>query len=333
MQTVSISVSTLCVPCENRCRYCLLSWDGKLLGADYDRCEKYAEGFYRWIKENRPELSFQFYYGYAMEHPKLAKAIDFAKRIGSAGGEFLQMDGLKFRTPEETKRYLETVQQHGIRSIDLTFYGSQEYHDRFAGRKGDYSYMLMILEQSNELGLEVAISIPITGENVGQMEHLLDVFDGYRTQTIRIFIPHREGRGTSLEDVRLTASEITTLSPRVKRHINLNRYKSEAQWIRESSFATSEKRMLGISLTPENIGFFENISYADAISYLESLDDEYYHVIPSLSILAQQYGDADSEKIFDQRDLYLYYQSKYIQEKKLKVYNINDERQCHSRRF
>ncbi len=333
MQTNSISISTLCVPCENRCRYCLLSWDGKLLGADYDRCQQYAEGFWRWLKENRPEISFQFYYGYAMEHPHLTEAIDFARKIGSAGGDFLQLDGLKFRHNEELVKWLQSILLHGIRTIDLTFYGTQAYHDRFAGRKGDFWYMLDILKQANLLGLDVIISIPITKENAGQMEQLLDILSGFSIQNLRIFIPHREGRGASLENIRLTAPELEKLSPQVQSYINKARYKSEGQWIQDGVFTIPQNRMLGLSLTPDNIAFFENMSYADAIAYLEALDDDYYRTMPALEVLAERYGDPEGKKLFEQRDLYLYYQSQYIRENKLRLYDINDERQCFSRRY
>ena len=37
MQTVSINICTLCTQCFNRCRYCLLSYDGKVQGADWER--------------------------------------------------------------------------------------------------------------------------------------------------------------------------------------------------------------------------------------------------------------------------------------------------------
>ncbi len=333
MQTTSIGVSTLCVPCENRCRYCLLSWDGRLLGADYARCQRYAEGFWHWLRENRPNISFQFYYGYSMEHPHLTDAIDFAKRIGSAGGEFLQLNGLQFRQQEELAHWLQSIQAHGIRTVDLTFYGTQAYHDRFAGRKGDFQYMLDILEQANLLGLDVNISIPVTGENINQTESLLDIFEGFSIQNFRVFIPHREGRGAGLENIRLNAPDLKKLSPRVLSHVNTDRYKSEQQWIQEGMFVTPQKRMLGLSLTPENISFFENMPYADTITYLEALDDDYYRAMPALEELARRYGDPKSQKLFDQRDLYLYYQSQYVRENQLILYDINDERQCFSRRF
>ena len=175
MQTASIAVQTLCVPCHNRCRYCLLSWDGRLPGADYNRSEQYARRFHQWIRENRPELSFQFYFGFSMEHPQLADAVDFMNSIGSASGQFLQLDGLAFRDNTGIQKYLSDAKEHGIRAVNLTFYGTREYHDRFAGRRGDFDYLMAILHTAQTLGLEVSIGIPLTRENAPQAEELLHI--------------------------------------------------------------------------------------------------------------------------------------------------------------
>ncbi len=333
MKTTSVYVSTLCVPCENRCRYCLLSYDGKVPGADYDRSREYALSFYSWIRENRPEISFQFYFGYSMEHPKLLETIDFSRSIGSAGGEFLQFDGMKFRTEAQTRQLLEDIQHHGIHLIDLTFYGTSAYHDRFAARQGDFDFMLLILKTANEIGLDVSISIPTTAENAGQMEELLDLFSQYTTQRITLFVPHREGRGANLEKARLSAREYDALSDRVKAHFNTRRFRTEQQWLEAGKFDVPEKRMLGLTLTRENIAFFENQPFEDTIAWLEQLDDAYYRAVPSLPELASRYGDKNGDRFYSQRDLYLYYQHRYIQEHGLSLYDINDERQCFSRRF
>ncbi len=333
MKTVSISISTLCVPCANRCRYCLLSWDGRPRGADYERSRKYAEGFYYWLKENQPEIAFQFYHGYAMEHPKLTEAIDFCRQIGSAGGEFLQLDGLEFRSEEGIRDYLFAVQAHGIRAIDLTFYGTEKYHDRFAGRRGDFAYMMQILHRAIHTGIKVHISIPLTNENAGQMEELMDIFEPLPLESLRIFVPHSEGRGANLENIRLTGPVLDGLSCRVRSHINLTRYKTEGRWLADKDFKPTEKRMLGICLTPNNIELFERMSYESAISYMEKLDDDYYAVAPALEKLAAELGNPTGEKVYDQRDLYLYYQKRYIRENGLQIYDINDERQCFVRRY
>ena len=106
MKTTQVYVTNYCVPCENRCKYCLLSYNGIESGVDYKRSEAYAKKFYDWIKENRPDLTFIFYWGYAMEHPGLLEALDFCKSIGSPMGNFLQFDGMKFRSEDEIRDLL-----------------------------------------------------------------------------------------------------------------------------------------------------------------------------------------------------------------------------------
>lgn len=332
MKTVSINVMNLCVPCENRCRYCLLSYNGKESGVDYKRSERYAKRFYEWLQENRPELSFLFGFGYSMEHPSLLSAIEFCQSIGSATGEFLQFDGMKFRTDSELETLLQQLNNHGIKLIDLTFYGSEEYHDRFAARSGDYQLMIRTLAMANKIGLDASVSIPVTHENVDQIDDLISQLNQYRTQRIACFIPHGEGRGRLLEPVRFSAEDYGKLSDNVRSRINWNRFKTEREWLRDG-FSPVSRRVLTVTLTPENVDFFERLSFEEAIVYLEKLDDDYYSSIPTVEELAEIYGNPNGNHYYSARDLYLSYQRRYIADHKLDIYDINDERLCFSRRF
>lgn len=332
MKTTSINVMNLCVPCENRCRYCLLSYDGKTSGVDYYRSEAYAKRFYEWIQDNRPDLSFLFGFGYSMEHPYLLDAIDFCRSIGSATGEFLQFDGMKFRTDEELEILLRQLKSHGIQLIDLTFYGTEKYHDQFAARTGDYRLMMKTLSQANQVGLNVVVSVAVTNENAKQLPALLAELEQYKIQQISCFIPHCEGRGQKLESIRMTANDYQELSNAVRAKINRNRFKTESEWL-QSGFPICEKRVLTVTLRPENISFFEGISFEETIAYLEKLDDDYYKAIPNVEQLARLYGNSHGDRFYSARDLYMYYQRQYIAEHKIEIYDINDERQCFSRRF
>lgn len=332
MKTVSINVMNLCVPCENRCRYCLLSYDGRVNGVDYKRSETYAQQFYEWLRENRPELSFLFGFGYSMEHPNLLEAIDFCRSIGSATGEFLQFDGMKFRTDEELEALLRQLKAHGIKLIDLTFYGTESYHDRFAARAGDYRLMINTLKQANRVGLDVTVSIPITHENADQMDELIAELEQYRTQRISCFVPHSEGRGRLLDPIRFSKADYKKLNENVRKRINANRFKTEKEWL-QSGFPANEKRVLTVTLTPENVDFFENQPFEETIMYLERPDDDYYSVIPTVEELATLYGDANGDRYYSARDLYLHYQRQYIADNGIEIYDVNDERQCFSRRF
>lgn len=332
MKTTSINVMNLCVPCENRCRYCLLSYEGKVGGVDYKYSEAYAKRFYAWLRENRPDLSFHFGFGYSMEHPNLLEAIDFCQSISSATGEFLQFNGMRFRTDEELEVLLLQLQSHGIKLIDLTFYGTEAYHDHFAARPGDYRLMMHTLAQANKIGLDVTVSIPITHENAEQMNDLIAELEQYRTQHIVCFVPHSEGRGWLLNPVRFSAKDYEKLSENVRKHINADRFKIESDWLK-CGFPVNTKRTLTVTLNPENITLFESLSFAETIAYLEKLDNDYYAVIPTVEELAKTYGNPNSDRYYSARDLYLNYQQRYIADNKIEIYDINDERQCFSRRY
>ena len=299
---------------------------------DYKRSEAYAKRFYEWLQDNRPDLSFLFGFGYSMEHPDLLGAIDFCQSISSATGEFLQFDGMKFRTDAELETLLQQLKNHGIKLIDLTFYGTESYHDRFAARTGDYRLMMNTLVQANKIGLDVTVSIPITHENVNQLDDLIAELEQHGAQQIRCFVPHSEGRGRLLDPVRFSAEDYQNLSDDVRGRINWNRFKTESEWLKYG-FPVNEKRVLTVTLTPDNVGFFEGQSFADTIAYLEKLDDNYYAAIPTVGELAKIYGNLNGDRYYSARDLYLHYQRRYIADHKLEVYDINDERQCFSRRF
>lgn len=333
MKTTSISVMNLCVPCNCHCRYCLLSWSNKVLGVDYDRSVAYAKRFQEWMKIHQPDMKFIFYYGYSMEHPRLLESIDFMKSLDSPGGDFLQFDGMKFRNRQEIEELLKGIMEHGIRNVNMTIYGTEEYHDRFAGRKGDYRYLLNILSVANELGLPVSVGAPLNQENVDQADELVELLQQYSLERLFLFVPHAEGRGVTLNDIRLRRENFEKLKEETKAFFNTKIYRTEAEWVTAKDFTQYENRALTISLTPENVECFEQMDFEETIAYLEGLDDAYYRKIPALEDLIERYGDSENTEYYSQRDLYLKYQRKYIQEHHIDIYDINDERQCFSRRY
>ena len=88
-----------------------------------------------------------------------------------------------------------------------------------------------------------------------------------------------------------------------------------------------------MTLRPENVELFEGLSFEETIAYLEKLDDDYYAAIPTVEELAKIYGNPNGDCYYSARDLYLNYQRRYIADHNIEIYDINDERQCFSRRF
>ena len=334
MKTTSVMLQTLAVPCACRCRYCLLSWDGRCLGADYARSEAYARRFHEWIARERPELRFHFTFGYAMDHPELPRALDFLGVIGSVSGHFLQMNGFALRSSAENERLMREIFAHGVREVNFTFYGLEEYHDRFAGRSGDFEHLLIQIGAARRAGLNASAGVALTAENIGQAESLLMRLEENGIAAPRLFVPHGEGRGAMLEDIRVTAAQLEALPQRAKALLNRSVYRTEAEWVAVAdSLPEPENRSLLISLTEENIGRFERMDFAEVIREVEALDDAYYRAVPSFAALAARYGDPHGEKLYGRRDLYQSYQKRYLRESGLKLYDVTDERFCGSRRY
>lgn len=333
MQTKSVMIQTLCVPCACRCRYCLLSWDGRCVGADYDRSQRLAERFYTWLKQTHPELTFNFAFGYSMDHPKLLDALDFLNGIGSVTGRFLQCDGMAFRSEEELNDLMSGLQAHGVRALNFTFYGTEAYHDRFAGRRGDFAHLLSMARAARGQSLSVSAGVPLTRENAGQAEALLRILQEAGLFDVRLFVPHGEGRGAALEPVRLREEDLWALPINLREKLNRKVYQTEAEWCKIGGGEPEKSRTLLLSLTEQNMDRLERTAFDEIIESLEALDEAYYAAFPSFKALLEAYGDREGTKLYSRRDLFARLRGMYKKEHGVSVYDVTDERQSGSRRY
>ena len=326
-------IQSLCVPCHDRCRYCLLSWDGKTVGAAWERSVSLAERFIAEVKSESPEINCNFSFGYSMEHPNLKDALGTLRRLGSPMADFLQMDGMKMRNEAECIELMEMLKEEEVKQLNFTVYGLPGYHDRFAGRKGDYSLISRMMDAAAKRGISFTAGIPLTSENVADADELVLKLRDAGCSGIRLFIPHEEGRGKNLDKVRVSRKKLFELPSETLSLLNGNIYKTESEWIKDPDAAKYEKRSILISLTEENIEEIEKRSAESVIEEIEGLDDAYYAAFPSFEKLAEMYGRTDSDDMYSIRDLYHRYRRLYAKEYKVNVYDVTDERFCGSRRY
>ena len=331
MKTASLNIMNLCVRCYNHCKYCLLSWTGKCLGIDYKRSVEYARGFYDWLKTAHPEIRFVYYFGYSMDHPNLPDAIQFMQETNSPGGKFLQFDGMKMRTREELHELFTSIKDLGIKLINFTFYGTKEYHDKFAGRKGDFELMMNSLEIALEKDLDVEVGIPITKENMFQIDALLKILPEDKIK-IFIFTPHSSGRGITLLDSKITMDDYDYLSPKAKKYFNRKKNQTPSEWM-DACLPAVENRVLTLSLLPTNIEHLEQQSFEDTLRELEKMDEDYFNSIPDFQSLLEMYLDPNDRHLYSRKDLDLLYRKRYIADKKLTILDVSDERFSGSVRY
>ncbi len=333
IQTKSVMIQNLCVPCFNHCRYCLLSWNGREAGIPWERSVKLAERYIREINAQRPSVSVSFTFGYSMEHPELKNAIQTLRRLGSPMAEYLQCDGMAMRDAVQCMDLMRTLKEAGIKSLNFTVYGLREYHDRFAGRHGDFDLLLRMMNAVHETGIVFSTGIPITKENIRDTDELIHFLKDAGNEKITLFIPHEEGRGKSINPIRLQQQDLSVLSPESLRLLNRDLYRTESEWLKVPDPVRDTGRMIIISLREDTIEHYEKSNALSVVEEIETLDEEYYSAFPGFNELAEKYGDYEGDRLYRIRDLYHHYRSLYASDHKLEIYDVTDERFSGSRRF
>ncbi len=332
METIAIGIQNILAPCGCACKYCLLqSCKSADDGVEYDRGKRLAVRFAEWGREkNRTNLPF-YYISYCAEYPELFDNIAYNQSVGFVGARFLQCNGIRIRDKAETDVFCAKLAAAGVRMIDTTFYGDEGYHDRFAAREGDYRFMLRLAASAKAAGITCAPSVMVTEENRGMLDALFDTLEGVvGLEDVHSFPPDYRGRGDRVEDVRLTRAGYEALPERVKKTLNIARYRTQAEWLKGGSLPEYTRRAVTITLRKDNIDRFERMTCDELVAYVEALDDAYYRAIPTVNGLAGMYGDQASDRLYRVRDLFWMWQRRYIREHALQLYDVTDEQLCHT---
>ena len=152
-------------------------------------------------------------------------------------------------------------------------------------------------------------------------------------EELRFFIPHEEGRGASLHEVRCREEDMKNWSEEAKTLLNRTIYRTEAEWLAEKEQVPPENRALLLSLTKDNIARLEKTAFSAVLRELEDLDEAYYRTVPSERELAERYGNKENTALYRRRDLFQKYRKQYLAENRLNPYDVTDERQSGSRRY
>ena len=197
------------------------------------------------------------------------------------------MNGFAFRDDPELLALMGRIRAEGVKLIDLTFYGTEEYHDRFAGRKGDYRFMTRMLSAAVQAELPVNISIPLLRSNLDQMRELRALLSAYPGTRFSYFLPHSKGRGRALQDQRITRREFDTLPEEIRNTFVKIPHQTEAEWIADIGSRAFDKR--------------------------------------ALTLVLDQEKDPGNEQLFRIRDLVLKWQQRFIADCGGTIYDMHDE--------
>ena len=93
-----------------------------------------------------------------------------------------------------------------MEQVNLTFYNLHEAHDRFAEQLGEFDNLLR-LAAAQDASIGVSAGVPLTAQSAPETDALLDLLARQGLTDCRLFVPHEEGRGACLNDVRFTGNQ------------------------------------------------------------------------------------------------------------------------------
>ena len=294
-------------PCHCRCRHCLLRSGEKLSKVPFAKVRALAERFVRWRTQAGLEFSVDLVAGYQCDSPEYLECAQFNKQHGQSAWWFMPLNGTRIKDDAELEGFLSALKTQGITSIGLTFYGLGEDHDRWAGRPGDFNYILRLARMSVDHGLDRQETVFLSQTGLGHMPELIGLLDSLSGNVGRSVCPWDfRGFGKRLESERILAKQVDGLPDEVKRHVNLDAYASEAEWIGRiatGSIPVKSRRLYMLSVWEENIRELEATECDRILENMRSKDDSLRQALPSLQELASLYGDKSEDRLYKLRDL------------------------------
>jgi hypothetical protein len=293
-------------PCAHICRYCLISETRERSALPFARFEQLAHRFFDWkASARRDDLEIGVFVG-----PSFDYDIDTLKGVARLrarrGGKFqiLNLGGLRIRRGDELIAWLEERKSVGIIGFHTSLAGSDETHDRWNGRRGDFDYQTMILRLGGERGMVRHERLFLTQNTLPNFNRLLDILDGIpgevRNRYVTLFF--YAGLASRYENERITEEMRDTLPERINqfRRGKFQDWRSEREWISVMMETADQPRKLVLKLDVHegNIDQLEKLSCEAIFADRELAYQESYRNIPSLDELCARYGDPTSRKVY-----------------------------------
>lgn len=319
MKDAGVIINWYGVPCRCRCRHCSLRTGERLTRVAFERAQGIAERFLEWQDaQGSSGLAVEFVGGYTYELPWSMRFVDFHSRHGTSTAPVILTNGMRIRSDSEMREMLLRFKEAGMTDVGLTFYGTGRTHDRWAGRKSDFEYLLAMARAARECEMKRAEAIFVHQGNLDELPNLLAMLDqipGARHCSVCTW--DYRGRGKSLEQERITASQVEALPEEIRRLINLERYRSEAEWlerIAQGAIPAKTARWYFIGVWEDNVERLESVPCEALTAAIRDADDAFHRAIPPLPVLAERYGDKGGDRLYALRDLEWKWTDRYLDE-------------------
>lgn len=269
-----------------------------------------------WRAGSHDALSIDFVVGYSYDFPQLPEYVEFYRKSGMSAPQCLQINGFRKHTRNELRHLLENLKIVGVTEIGMSLYGLGASHDAFAGRDGDFEYLLAIAREVAGCGMVRFETLFLRKGSMNEIPCLLAELDAIPGCGRRYLVPWDfRGRGKLMEQHRPETLDIETLPDAIASLVNRRSYRPEAEWlplIESGCIPDKQFRHFLVSIWEENLEELETADCDAIIARLRCADDAFHAHMPPLRELAALFGERSNQKIYALRDLEWKWQDLYL---------------------
>lgn len=296
--------------CCNHCRFCSV---GKKRFDDisFSQFVKVMERFLEWKERGGriPVFAPAIQHTHALlSYEQSQKFLELCAR-GNCTPLPLQMNGCIFMPQDDMYSLLERHRRAGYDRLSLTFCGNRSVHDLWAGRRGEFDFLLKIARITAQLGYHRQEQIFLSKSSIPVLDELLDQLDELPGEHTRSIYPFNYiGFAQKLENERINSDDLLSVPDKAKPYIELidgihnEPYRSESEWIdwvkKNYDNDAPRDRFLGITLSEESLPQLLSEDCDKIYDDYYTRFNNVYQQIPEITELADRFGDHDNDKLY-----------------------------------
>lgn len=310
-------------PCASHCRFCILG-SIKPDNLPFQKFASLVERLDGWRQDKgTPEFDLVFNWmraeNWDFETTKAMKQLH--RKVMPEIQDALFMGGIVFKSDEELLEWLAQRRGLGTPLIWVSLAGSQELHNKWVGRKGDFEFNMKAIEFASQLGFLRGEVLFLTKSTLPLIEPLLDLLDAIPGREWRkLRIVHYRGRGKRMMHERITQEDLEQLSPRVLRDLQeRDTLRTQTEWVSLFSQGHASEPIrtrLFLNVTESGFADLESKSCDEIVEGLERRTRSVWEMLPDANFLSRLYGTdhTDDKRLYPAGELERIWIDRYLQE-------------------
>lgn len=313
-----LHIRVFLAPCSCRCRFCCYG--------QYNRSKRISFAQYTQVLQKFSNLKQThgiepccFVYN-SLEYPELPEQIRLSKELGYPYENVLNMNinGTKIRHGVDLEQWVLHLKELGAVSGMLSFFGLEETHDAFSGRKGYFCYLKECSDQLRKQGIRSVGQIFLHRGMLHEVQLLAEHLKAHCDE-VRFLLMEYLGNAKNMLSEFLTQQDFDNLPDSVRAAIPSayrQKLKTEKEWVslaQQQRFPSMRFAEYVLFLTPENIDWVLQNDVDTILDWFREKNRRLQDSIPSMEALASQYGDVDNLALYDCRDVLRKWLDQYYQ--------------------